>query len=90
MRGAITVAELCQEYLKAARTGLVITRFQREKSPRTVVIDEGRISPFRGCDARAHRTASVRLFYHTPVCAGATCLRGLSSLAQEDSAFDRG
>jgi len=44
MRGAITVAELCQEYLKAARTGLVITRFQREKSPRTVVIDEGRIS----------------------------------------------
>jgi len=42
-RQAITVAELCDEYQKAARAGLVMTRFGRSKSPSTVAIDEGRI-----------------------------------------------
>jgi integrase len=44
LREAITVAELCDEYLEAARAGLVPTRFKRAKRPSTVAIDEGRIS----------------------------------------------
>ena len=43
-RTAITVAELCDAYLEAARAGLVITRFRRAKRPSTVAIDEGRIA----------------------------------------------
>jgi integrase len=43
-RQAITVAELCDEYMQAARTGLVVTRFKSAKSPGTVAIDEGRIA----------------------------------------------
>jgi integrase len=42
-RSAITVRHLCDEYLNAARAGLVLTRFGRAKSPSTVAIDEGRI-----------------------------------------------
>jgi len=41
---ALMVAELCDEYLEAARAGLVMTRFRRPKRPATVAIDEGRIS----------------------------------------------
>ncbi|HEX3416242.1 MAG TPA: site-specific integrase [Stellaceae bacterium] len=41
---ALTVAELCDEYLAAARVGLVMTRFKRPKRPATVAIDEGRIA----------------------------------------------
>src|SRR5207244_3423920 len=44
LREAITVAELCDRYLEAARAGLVMTRFKRPKRPSTVAIDEGRIS----------------------------------------------
>jgi integrase len=40
---ALDVSELCEEYLTAARAGLVITRFKRPKRPATVAIDEGRI-----------------------------------------------
>jgi hypothetical protein len=44
-RVSITVAELCDEYLKAARAGLVIVgRFKRPKRASTVAIDEGRVS----------------------------------------------
>src|SRR3954447_15820224 len=43
-RQALTVAELCQQYIEAARAGLVTTRFKRPKRPTTVAIDEGRIS----------------------------------------------
>jgi hypothetical protein len=43
-RRALTVAELCEEYLTAARAGLVLTRFKRPKRPATVAIDEGRIA----------------------------------------------
>jgi integrase len=43
-RAAITVAEMCDEYLEAARAGLVVTRFQRAKRGSTLAIDEGRIS----------------------------------------------
>jgi site-specific recombinase XerD len=42
-RTAVTVAELCHEYLTAARAGLVMTRFKRPKRPATVAIDEGRV-----------------------------------------------
>jgi integrase len=40
----LTVAQLCNRYLEAARAGLVITRFKRPKRPATVAIDEGRVS----------------------------------------------
>jgi integrase len=43
-RAAISVADLCDLYLDAARSGLVTTRFGRPKSASTVAIDEGRIS----------------------------------------------
>lgn len=43
-KAAVTVAELCEEYMTAARAGLVMTRFRRPKRPATVAIDEGRIS----------------------------------------------
>ncbi|MGH7112343.1 MAG: Arm DNA-binding domain-containing protein, partial [Stellaceae bacterium] len=43
-RTAITVAELCGEYLAAARAGLVTTRFRRPKRASTVAIDEGRVT----------------------------------------------
>ena len=43
-RSAITIAELCDEYLDAARAGLVMTRFRRAKSSSTIAIDEGRVS----------------------------------------------
>jgi integrase len=43
-RNALTVAELCDEYLNAARAGLVMTRFKRPKRPATVAIDEGRVA----------------------------------------------
>jgi hypothetical protein len=43
-RTAMTVAELCDAYMEAARSGLVTTRFHRPKSPATVAIDEGRIN----------------------------------------------
>jgi hypothetical protein len=43
-RAALTVAELCDAYLEAARAGLVVTRFRRPKRPSTVAIDEGRVA----------------------------------------------
>ncbi|MGA8611304.1 MAG: tyrosine-type recombinase/integrase [Xanthobacteraceae bacterium] len=44
LREAITVAQLCAQYLDAARAGLVTTRFRRPKQPSTIAIDEGRIA----------------------------------------------
>jgi len=43
-RNALTVGELCNEYLDAARAGLVMTRFKRPKRPATVAIDQGRVA----------------------------------------------
>lgn len=43
-RTALTVAELCEQYLEAARAGNVTTRFRRTKRASTVAIDEGRVS----------------------------------------------
>lgn len=43
-KNALTVGELCGEYLDAARAGLVMTRFKRPKRAATVVIDEGRVA----------------------------------------------
>lgn len=43
-RKALTVGELCEEYLEAARAGRVLTRFGRPKKASTVAIDEGRVS----------------------------------------------
>jgi integrase len=43
-REAVTVAELCDEYMTAARAGLVMTRFHRPKRASTIAIDEGRVA----------------------------------------------
>jgi hypothetical protein len=43
-RDAITVSELCDRHLEAARAGLVMTRFRRPKRASTVMLDEGRVS----------------------------------------------
>jgi Arm DNA-binding domain len=43
-REALTVVELCDRYLEAARAGLVMTRFRKPKRASTVAIDEGRVS----------------------------------------------
>lgn len=64
-RAAVTVAEMCDEYLAAARAGLVMTRFRRPKRPATVAIDEGRIlrhiKPLIGyLPARGLRRADVQ------------------------------
>lgn len=44
LREAITVDQLCAQYLTAARAGLVLTRFRKPKSRSTIYNDEGRIS----------------------------------------------
>jgi hypothetical protein len=43
-RQALTVAELSERYMEAARAGLVSTRFGQAKRLSTIAIDEGRIS----------------------------------------------
>jgi integrase len=43
-REALTVAQLCREYLEAARKGVVATRFKRPKRPLTITFDEGRVT----------------------------------------------
>jgi hypothetical protein len=43
-REALTVAELCELYLEAARAGLVMTRFRKPKRNSTIAIDEGRVA----------------------------------------------
>jgi hypothetical protein len=65
-RKAITVGELCERYMAAARAGSVTSRFKRPKRPRTVSDDEGRISrhilPLIGSrSARSLRRADVQL-----------------------------
>jgi integrase len=42
-KAAPTVSELCDEYMQAARSGLVLTRFGRPKGVNTISFDEGRI-----------------------------------------------
>ncbi len=42
-RGALNVADLCDQYLAAARGGLVVTRFRRQKRTSTITFDQGRI-----------------------------------------------
>ena len=43
-RSSLTVRELCDRYLEAARAGLVMTRFRKPKRASTVAVDEGRIA----------------------------------------------
>ncbi len=43
-RDALSVADLCTQYLEAARAGLVTTRFHKPKRPSTIFNDEGRIA----------------------------------------------
>lgn len=41
---ALTVSELLDKYMEAARAGLVVTRFRVPKRQSTVAVDEGRVS----------------------------------------------
>jgi hypothetical protein len=64
-RKALTVAQLCERYMEAARRGLVTTRFRKSKRSSTIAIDEGRVSrhiiPLIGqCIAGALRRADVQ------------------------------
>ena len=43
-REALLVSELCEQYLEAARAGLVLTRFRKPKRASTIAIDEGRVA----------------------------------------------
>ncbi len=43
LRGAVSVAALCDDYLKAADKGLVLGKRKRPKSPSTLATDRGRI-----------------------------------------------
>jgi integrase len=42
-RGAITIEDLCREYLEKAEQGLVLTRRGNAKSPTTLYVDSGRV-----------------------------------------------
>jgi len=42
-RDAITVADLCRDYMAAARSGLVLSKRKQPKAAGTLVIDQGRI-----------------------------------------------
>ena len=42
-RRALTVAELCREYLEKANAGLVISRRGHSKKPSTLYVDQGRV-----------------------------------------------
>lgn len=42
-RGAMTIEELCEEYLEKAKKGLILTRSGEPKSETTLYTDEGRI-----------------------------------------------
>lgn len=44
LRDAMTVSELCDEYLTAAESGQVLTRFGRPKAAGTIALDKGRIA----------------------------------------------
>jgi integrase len=44
LRNAITVSEMCDQYLEAAGANLVMTRFRRPKGSATLKIDEGRVA----------------------------------------------
>ncbi len=44
LRTALTVEELCREYMDAARSGLVMTRFREAKRSTTLEVDAGRIA----------------------------------------------
>ena len=43
LRDAMTIKELCDEYMTSAQSGQVLTRFGRPKAARTIADDKGRI-----------------------------------------------
>ena len=79
--GALTVAEVCERYLEAARAGLVVTNKKRPKSASTLAVDEGRVArhivPLLGkhvANSLAGRTDIVQRFYDD-VAAGKTATK---------------
>lgn len=73
---ALTVAELCDEYLRAAQAGSVVTRSGKPKARSTLEIDEGRIArhikPLVGRKRASELTRSdVRRMYEA-IAAGET------------------
>jgi integrase len=75
-KAAITVNDLLDAYLEAARAGLVITRFRQKKRDSTVAIDEGRIArhirPLIGAELAAKLTRADVQKMHDAVAAGKT------------------
>jgi integrase len=68
-RGAMTVADLCRDYLAAAEKGLVLGKGKRPKSETTLISDRSRISshvvPLLGqLTVSAVKQADVRRFLH--------------------------
>ncbi len=79
--GALTVAEICERYLEAARAGLVVTNKRRAKSASTLAVDEGRVArhivPLIGkhvANSLAGRTDLIQRFYDD-VAAGKTATK---------------
>ncbi|WP_292532296.1 integrase family protein [Methylocystis sp.] len=77
-REALTIAEVCDLYLEAARAGLVVTNKKRVKADSTLAVDEGRIArhivPLLGkrvANELAGRTDILQRFYDD-VAAGKT------------------
>ena len=75
-RGAITVAELCREYLAKADKGLVLTRRHRPKKSTTLYVDRGRVErhiiPLLGRRTVAELTAADLRGFVRDVTAGKT------------------
>ncbi len=75
-REALTVAELCDRYLEAARAGLVMTRFRKPKRASTVAIDEGRVArhikPLIGSNVAVDLTRSIVQRMTNSIAAGKT------------------
>jgi len=68
-RGAMTMAELCRDYLAATDKGFILGRNKRPKSETTLMSDRGRITghiiPFLGTmPAAAVQSVDVRRFLH--------------------------
>ena len=75
-RGAITVTDLCREYLAKADKGLVLTRRHRPKKSSTLYVDRGRVErhiiPLLGRRTVAELTAADLRGFVRDVTAGKT------------------
>jgi len=68
----LTVTKLCDQYMKAAEAGAILTRFNRPKKPSTIETDKGRIAwhikPLLGKMAVIHVDVLICTVRHKVVC----------------------